>query len=171
MINGKIRMIFLLATTVLFLSSASAQNVNVTANDPRIDYVKNWVVQDGGGHRFVTIPGAYLTFAFQGSYLCHGICFLECYVLTKANSRGFSGSAIFYYGAKDPNGGVANVFVDSGNPQTIDASAGTALNDNVFVEVLFTQTGLDPSKVHTLNISYVGPGSLGGPYVTIYTLA
>jgi len=143
--GGQTRAIFLLATTVLFLC-ASAQNVNVTAEDPRIDYVGDWVLQDGGGHKFVNTPGSYLTLTFQGS-------------------------AIFWYGAKAPNSGVASVLVDAENPQIIDASAGTGANDNSIVEVLFNQTGLDPNKAHTLNISYVGPGALGGPYVTIYLLA
>lgn len=68
-ICGKTRAISLLATIALSLC-ASAQNVNVTAEDPRIDYVGNWVLQDGGGHKFVNTPGSYLTFTFQGSHLC-----------------------------------------------------------------------------------------------------
>lgn len=163
-ICGKTRAISLLATTALFLC-ASAQNLNVTAEDPRIDYVGNWVLQDGGGHKFVNTPGSYLTFTFQGSYLCLNV--LSHLTFTFETT----GSAVFWYSAKAPNGGVASVLVDTGNPQIVDASAGTGANDNSVVEVLFNQTGLDPNKAHTLNISYVGAGALGGPYVTVYLLA
>ena len=61
--------------------------------------------------------------------------------------------------------------VDSGNQQVIDASAGTAQGDHPIVMVLFSQSNLDPSMEHTITVSYVGPGALGGPYVTIYLLS
>ena len=78
---------------------------------------------------------------------------------------------MFWYSARGPNGGVASVSVDSENAQTIDASTGASQNDTTVVEVLFAQTNLDSSKNHTLNISYVGTGALGGPYVTLYLLS
>lgn len=81
------------------------------------------------------------------------------------------GSSILWYSSKDPNGGVASVYVDQENLEIIDASVGTELTDKPILEVLFSRSNLDLSKEHTFNISYVGPGALGGPYVTIYLLA
>ena len=63
------------------------------------------------------------------------------------------------------------MLVDSGNQQVIDASAGTSQGDPAIEMVLFSQASLDPSKEHTINVSYVGSGALGGPYVTIYLLS
>ena len=83
----------------------------------------------------------------------------------------YIGTAISWYSSKDPKGGVADVFVDSDGPSVIDASAGTSVNDNPVTVVMFTKSNLDPSQEHTINVSYVGPGALGGPYVTIYLLA
>lgn len=81
------------------------------------------------------------------------------------------GSSILWYSSKDPKGGVASVYVDQENLEIIDASVGTDTDDNPILEVLFSRSNLDPSKEHTFNISYVGPGALGGPYVTIFLLA
>ena len=56
------------------------------------------------------------------------------------------------------------MFVDSDGPSVIDASAGTSVNDNPVTVVMFTKSNLDPSQEHTINVSYVGSGALGGPY-------
>lgn len=48
------------------LLSVNAQITNVTARDPRINYVGNWVDQDNGGHKFTAATGSSLSFTFQG---------------------------------------------------------------------------------------------------------
>ena len=149
----------------IFIPIVAAQSTNVTARDPRITYVGDWVDQDNGGHEFTGSVGSSFSFTFQG-------------MLRKTEPTDFVaefeialGTAISWYSSKDPKGGVADVFVDSDGPSVIDASAGTSVNDNPVTIVMFTKSNLDPSQEHTINVSYVGSGALGGPYVTIYLLA
>lgn len=80
------------------------------------------------------------------------------------------GSAIYWYTANEPRGGVSSLQVDSDTAQVIDASSGTNINSSTVVAPLFIQTGLDDSVNHTLNLTFIGPGILGGPYATIYYL-
>lgn len=156
-------LVFLLVTASLL--SVNAQITNVTARDPRIKYVGNWVDQDNGGHKFTAATGSSLSFTFQG--MAAPIYSLRLSFVDLS----IQGSSILWYSSKDPNGGVASVYVDQENLEIIDASVGTESTDKPILEVLFSRSNLDPSKEHTFNISYVGPGALGGPYVTIYLLA
>ena len=143
--------------------SVCAQTTNVTALDPRISYVGDWVEQNSGGHKFTVSQGSSFSFTFQGMLSYTHVCNLLMTVVL--------GSTISWYSVKEPNGGVASVSVDMGNQQLVDASAGTSLGDDPIEMILFSQTDLDPSKEHTITVSYSGTGALGGPYVDIYLLS
>lgn len=134
-------------------SAQAQQDFNVTSRDPRISYVGQWVDQDNGGHKFTGSVGSSFSFTFQGT-------------------------AVYWHATADPNGGVASAVVyddqtSYSNPiksAIVDASSGTTRDSNPVLTTLFSATGLSPSRHSTLNVSYIGPGSLGGPYVEIYTI-
>ncbi|KII86033.1 hypothetical protein PLICRDRAFT_31542 [Plicaturopsis crispa FD-325 SS-3] len=138
-----------IAVVFAFLCCAFVQadnlNVTVTATDPRIDYTGPWVVQDNGGHTFAGNTSCSMSFSFQGS-------------------------AIAYHSAHNPNGGVAQLSVDGDNVAVVDESTGTTKGANSTPAVLYSQGGLDASKTHTLTLQWIGPGSLGGGYVELYSL-
>ena len=50
----------------IFIPIVAAQTTNVTARDPRITYVGDWVDQDNGGHEFTGSVGSSFSFTFQG---------------------------------------------------------------------------------------------------------
>lgn len=80
------------------------------------------------------------------------------------------GSAIYWYTANEPRGGVSSLQVDSDSAQLIDVSTGTNDNSPIVVAPMFIQTGLDETVSHTLRLTFIGAGMLGGPYSTIYYL-
>lgn len=53
---------------------------------------------------------------------------------------------------------------------TVDASQNAVEGAEPIPAILYSATGLDGSKEHTFNLSYIGSGSLGGPYVEVYFL-
>ncbi|TDL26705.1 hypothetical protein BD410DRAFT_742100 [Rickenella mellea] len=128
-------------------AAASASNITVTTRDSRISYAGQWVDQDNGGHKFTGTYGSSFNFTFQGS-------------------------AIYYFTMVSVNGGVAAFVVDSLPQEELDASRGSnsSVNTTVVPTVLFSAVNLDPQANHTLTVSYVGPGALGGPYVDFYYL-
>ncbi len=66
----------------------------------------------------------------------------------------FMGSTIRWLGARGPDHGFAEVFVDGVHEQTIDAYARTPLVS----QVLFEKTGLGAGRIHTLRIVVRLPG-------------
>ena len=68
----------------------SAQSTNVTARDPRITYVGDWVDQNGGGHKFTGSRGSSFSFTFQGlpKYTCTYMGLINDGRLQEAQSLG-----------------------------------------------------------------------------------
>ncbi|KAL5498650.1 hypothetical protein ACEPAH_2005 [Sanghuangporus vaninii] len=122
---------------VFFVGSVRTQTVTnqtVSAIDPRITYVGDWVVQDDGGHVFIRTAGS---FAFN-----------------------FTGTAVYWYSRRLYDGAIAAVRLDDDDTVYIDLSAGTSENDTrpLTGEVLYDKEGLDGNQNHYLNISWNGPG-------------
>jgi hypothetical protein len=80
-----------------------------------------------------------------------------------------AGTAVYWHSVVDPRGAVGRVTLDGGTPIDVDESANaTSPNADVVPAVFFAREGLDGSKTHTLNLSYVMAGKLGGPYFSVY---
>lgn len=76
------------------------------------------------------------------------------------------GSAISWFGAKDPNGGLASVTLDDGPATTVDVSAGMSPGENVQLAALYSKTGLERDGEHTIVVTWAGDSQ--GIYITIY---
>ncbi|EPQ54253.1 hypothetical protein GLOTRDRAFT_94582 [Gloeophyllum trabeum ATCC 11539] len=139
-------------------SAQAQQDFNVTSRDPRISYVGQWVDQDNGGHKFTGSVGSSFSFTFQGMSIRY-FAGLQC---AKRNGYRNCASAVVY----DDQTSYSNPIKSA----IVDASSGTTRDSNPVLTTLFSATGLSPSRHSTLNVSYIGPGSLGGPYVEIYTI-
>ncbi|KAL5514318.1 hypothetical protein ACEPAG_2406 [Sanghuangporus baumii] len=130
---------------VFFVGSVRTQtaaNQTVTAIDPRITYVGEWVQQDDGGHVFIGTTGSF--------------------------ALNFTGTAVYWYSRRLYDGAVAAVRLDDDDTVYIDLSAGTSENDTrtLTAEVLYEKEDLDGNQIHYLNISWNGPGGNGvGSYL------
>ncbi|TDL26704.1 hypothetical protein BD410DRAFT_895325 [Rickenella mellea] len=125
---------------------ATPVNQTVTSRDPRIFYTGVWVDQDQGGHQYTVTAGSSLSFTFQGT-------------------------AVYYHTATTINGGIASFFIDGSLMAQLDQSSGAISgNTTVVPTILFSITGLDSQKNHTIDATYVGPGASGGPYIDFYYL-
>jgi hypothetical protein len=70
---------------------------------------------------------------------------------------------------EDWNGALNVISVDDDGSTTVDQSAGQVKNaDTVRDIVLFSQSGLDGTQQHTIQVSYGGPGGLGGIYLAFF---
>ncbi|KAL5521645.1 hypothetical protein ACEPAF_2393 [Sanghuangporus sanghuang] len=135
---------------VFFVGSARTQTVTnqtVSAIDPRITYVGDWVVQDDGGHVFIRTAGSF--------------------------ALNFTGTAVYWYSRRLYDGAIAAARLDDGDTVYIDTSAGTSENDTrpLTGEVLYDKEGLDGNQNHYLNISWTGPGGNGiGSYLESFRI-
>ncbi|KAL5476833.1 hypothetical protein ACEPAI_3019 [Sanghuangporus weigelae] len=133
------------ALLLVFVGSVRTQTVanqTVTAIDPRITYVGEWVEQDDGGHVFSRTTGSF--------------------------ALNFTGTAVYWYSRRLYDGAIAAVRLDEDDTVYIDLSAGTSENDTrpSTGEVLYEREGLDGNQNHYLNISWNGPGGNGvGSYL------
>lgn len=76
---------------------------------------------------------------------------------------------MYWYSNIDPRGAIGQVTVDGGNSAVVDLSAqATEDQDKTVSALMFSKEGLDGTQQHTIKIAYVGPGKLGGPYLSFY---
>ncbi|CCM04382.1 uncharacterized protein FIBRA_06557 [Fibroporia radiculosa] len=136
----------LLAIYALQLLPAVAQsNVTVLAEDPQIVYTGGWINQENGEYFYANGPGSSLSFSFTGT-------------------------AVYYHSVINPNGGVASIVLDNDSPSLVDESENAYKGEAPIPAVLWSKTDLDGEKNHSLSVSYVGGGVLGGSYVEFYYL-
>ncbi|KZP33960.1 hypothetical protein FIBSPDRAFT_810481 [Athelia psychrophila] len=136
----------LLGILVAFPLHGFAQNVTVLTDDPRMHFDGTWVVQGSGEWEFTATVGSFVSMSFPGT-------------------------AIYYHAAYNPRCGLVQVSIDGDSGVTIDASAGlTSQNATPIPAILFSQTGLEPGQNHTINITFLGVGSLGGSYLEMWNL-
>jgi hypothetical protein len=76
----------------------------------------------------------------------------------------FKGSAVTFYGEKNPHRGLIDISIDGGTPTRVNAYA----SSNLFEQALFTKSGLNPSTTHTITIKKVNATymDLDGFYIT-----
>ncbi|KZP33958.1 hypothetical protein FIBSPDRAFT_772869 [Athelia psychrophila] len=122
------------------------QDVTVPTADPRIVFDGTWVPQDNGGHEFTTTAGS-------------------------SASLSFIGTQISWHATSNPLGALSRVSVDGASGTLVDASKGTASGDPPVFAVLFSQSGLSPGASHTIRVTQVSSGGLGGPYLEIYNFS
>ncbi|KZT09416.1 uncharacterized protein LAESUDRAFT_810453 [Laetiporus sulphureus 93-53] len=136
----------LLSTSI---SSSAQQNVAVDADSPFIDFQGIWFDEfgdNGPGHTvYAASTGSSFTFTFIGS-------------------------AIYYHSVINPNAGQASITLDSGDATIVDESVDAHKGEESTPAILWYKTGLNPSESHTMSLSYVGSGELGGGYVELYYL-
>lgn len=82
----------------------------------------------------------------------------------------FTGTAIYYHATVNPLAAAMLASIDGGPTTPIDGSSNAVPSASPIPAILFAQTGLDPTKTHNLNVTYLGAGSEGGVYGEIYTL-
>ena len=71
----------------------------------------------------------------------------------------------------NPLGALSRVSVDGESGHLVDASAGTTAGAADMPAVLFSQSGLASGISHTISITQVASGGLGGPYLEIYNFS
>jgi hypothetical protein len=67
----------------------------------------------------------------------------------------------------DWNGARATISVDGGHSTTVDQSVGQVKDEPTREDILFSQTGLDGSQSHAIQIAYAGAGASNGVYFTV----